>query len=236
VLAGLGLAVTALGAAAVSAGPDSAGSPPEPDLDAGTTGAATSVTVPRPREPAGPAPPTDPASGANPAPAGSRATADPRPLADARERAAFAGRADRGATRPEVRRPAWVIPITGAHLTSCFGPRGGQFHAGVDLAAPAGTPVRAAGAGVVVTAGWSLPGYGISVLVDHGGGLRTHYAHLAGTRVRPGQRVAAGQVIGREGSTGDSTGPHLHFEVHRGEWRQVDPAAWLRARGIRIGC
>jgi murein DD-endopeptidase MepM/ murein hydrolase activator NlpD len=129
-----------------------------------------------------------------------------------------------------------VNPLPGGETTSCYGPRWGVLHAGIDLAAPAGTPVRAAGAGRVVSAGWAYAGYGISVVVDHGNGYLTHYAHLSAATVHVGQRVAAGQQVGREGSTGDSTGPHLHFEVHKGMWRQVDPAPWLRARGVRVGC
>ncbi|HEX8631509.1 MAG TPA: M23 family metallopeptidase [Catenuloplanes sp.] len=111
------------------------------------------------------------------------------------------------------------------------------MHAGVDLAAPSGTPVYAVGAGRVVSAGSNHSGYGISVVLDHGNGYLTHYAHLSSRAVRPGQRVVARQRIGAEGSTGDSTGPHLHFEVHRRVWRNtVEPTDWLRARGIDVGC
>jgi murein DD-endopeptidase MepM/ murein hydrolase activator NlpD len=114
--------------------------------------------------------------------------------------------------------------------------RWGVLHAGIDLAEPAGTPIHAAGAGTVVTAGWAYSGYGISVVIDHGNGVLTHYAHQSSTAVKVGQRVTAGQTIGYEGSTGDSTGPHLHFEVHLGLWNQVDPAPWMRARGVDLGC
>lgn len=132
---------------------------------------------------------------------------------------------------------AWVSPMPGAEVTSCYGERWGVLHAGIDLALPSGTPVRAAGAGLIQTAGWAFSGYGISVVVDHGSGYLTHYAHLNDTAVSPGQRVATGQVIGYEGSTGDSTGPHLHFEVHAGLWNQIDPAPWMRARGVSFaGC
>jgi murein DD-endopeptidase MepM/ murein hydrolase activator NlpD len=131
---------------------------------------------------------------------------------------------------------AWVHPMPGASVTSCYGGRWGVLHAGVDLAAPAGTRVRAVGAGRVVSAGWNYPGYGISVLINHGNGTLTHYAHLSAANVRPGDRVAAGKVIGREGSTGDSTGPHLHFEVHRGRWHQINPTPWLARRGISLPC
>jgi len=94
-------------------------------------------------------------------------------------------------------------------------------HQGVDIAAPWGTPVRAAAAGTVVYAGW-FGGYGKLVVVDHGGGVATLYGHLSSIAVSPGDRVAAGDVLGRVGSTGYSTGPHLHFEI-RVDGRPVDP-------------
>ena len=121
--------------------------------------------------------------------------------------------------------------------TSCYGARWGSLHAGIDLAAPANTPVRAAAAGTVVEAGWISSGYGISVVVDHGNGYLTHYAHLNSNSVGVGTRVAAGEVIGQEGSTGDSSGPHLHFEVHQGSfWNQIDPGPFMRERGVNLGC
>ncbi|WP_233606563.1 M23 family metallopeptidase [Micromonospora sp. Llam0] len=131
----------------------------------------------------------------------------------------------------------WVTPMPGAQITSCYGQRWGVLHAGIDLALPAGTPVLAAGAGTVQVAGWAYTGYGISVVIDHGGGVLTHYAHLSATSVSVGDRVAPGDTIGAEGSTGDSTGPHLHFEVHVGGlWSQVDPAPSMRERGVDLGC
>ncbi|MFC0526357.1 M23 family metallopeptidase [Phytohabitans kaempferiae] len=132
--------------------------------------------------------------------------------------------------------PAWVNPMPGGQVTSCYGQRWGTLHAGIDLAADAGTPIHAAGAGTVVAAGWMYAGYGISVMIDHGNGFQTHYAHQSRTIVQPGQKVKAGQAIGYEGSTGDSTGPHLHFEVHNGLWNQLNPAPWMRARGVNLGC
>lgn len=129
----------------------------------------------------------------------------------------------------------WVHPMPGAATTSCFGYRWGVLHAGVDLASPHGTPIRAVGAGTVTSAGWVFGGYGISVVVDHGNGFYTHYAHASQANVSPGQNVSVGETIALEGSTGDSTGPHLHFEVHQGMWNQIEPAAWLRERGVDIG-
>jgi murein DD-endopeptidase MepM/ murein hydrolase activator NlpD len=131
--------------------------------------------------------------------------------------------------------PAWVLPMPDAPITSCYGQRWGVLHAGMDYALPPGTPVRSIGAGTVIAAGWAYSGYGVSVVVDHGNGYQSHYAHLSGTEVSIGQRVSAGTTVGYEGSTGDSTGPHLHFEIHNGMWNQVDPAPWLRARGVNPG-
>jgi murein DD-endopeptidase MepM/ murein hydrolase activator NlpD len=101
---------------------------------------------------------------------------------------------------------------------------GGHFHSGVDLAAPAGTPVLAPGDGVA-RVGVGGP-CGIHVVLEHGGGIQTLYCHLSEATVADGQPVGAGQRIGSVGSSGASTGPHLHFEVHR-DGRAVDPASWL---------
>ncbi|HET8662361.1 MAG TPA: M23 family metallopeptidase [Micromonosporaceae bacterium] len=135
---------------------------------------------------------------------------------------------------PKPRLPAWAHPMPGAKVTSCYGMRWGSMHEGVDLSMPYGTPIRAVGAGTVVSSGWN-GGYGISVVVDHGNGYLSHYAHMSDAAVGQGRRVGPGQVLGYEGSTGSSTGPHLHFEVHRGLWNAVEPVRWLRARGVEIG-
>ena len=110
------------------------------------------------------------------------------------------------------------MPLSRARLTSAFGYRthplhgGSRMHSGVDLAAPAGTPVQATADGIVTAAGWR-GGYGILVSLRHGGGVQTRYAHLSAIAVREGTAVKAGQVIGYVGSTGNSTGPHLHYEL-----------------------
>lgn len=96
-----------------------------------------------------------------------------------------------------------------------------RFHSGIDLARPAGTRVLAATAGIVRRAGWAA-GYGLMVTVDHGGGIETRYAHLSSVAVGPGQRLGKGDLIGQVGSTGRSTGPHLHYEVRR-NGRAVSP-------------
>jgi murein DD-endopeptidase MepM/ murein hydrolase activator NlpD len=103
-----------------------------------------------------------------------------------------------------------------------------HFHSGIDLAAPLGTPVLAAETGIVLAAEMSTVGYGLYVLVDHGGGLATLYAHLNLLEVRAGDLVVRGSEIGKLGSTGFSTGPHLHFEV-RSAGRPTDPSPYLAA-------
>ncbi len=103
-----------------------------------------------------------------------------------------------------------------------FGPRGDRFHAGIDLPAATGTPVLAAAAGRVTWAGLRAGGWGELVTIAHVEGVRTLYAHLSTIDVHVGEWVAGGTVIGRIGSTGDATGPHLHFEV-RAHGAAIDP-------------
>jgi len=112
---------------------------------------------------------------------------------------------------PAISGSGLIWPLRGP-VTSEFGARWGGFHPGIDIAPPFGTPIHAAKSGVVIFAG-GAGGYGNFVLIDHSGGLVTGYAHQSRLAVTQGQSVAQGQVIGYEGSTGDSTGPHLHFEV-----------------------
>lgn len=118
------------------------------------------------------------------------------------------------------------LPVVGM-LTSPYGMRthpvhgGRRWHGGVDLAAPAGTPVHATSDGVVVNAGWA-GGYGLLVKLSHGGLYETQYGHLRQISVKAGQLVKRGDVIGQVGSTGNSTGPHVHYEL-RVAGRPVDP-------------
>jgi murein DD-endopeptidase MepM/ murein hydrolase activator NlpD len=137
---------------------------------------------------------------------------------------------------PPAPKPDWVSPMPNGELTSCYGARWGTMHQGIDLANVENTPEFAVGAGTVFASGWNYSGYGISVVIDHHNGYLTHYAHMNKANVKVGDEVHAGDLIGWEGSTGDSTGPHLHFEVHHGMWNQVDPAPWLRDHGVNIGC
>ena len=124
----------------------------------------------------------------------------------------------------------WPLPIRGT-LTSSYSNRispitgRAEFHLGQDIAAPAGTAVYAANAGKVITAQYQRS-YGNVVIIDHGGGVSTIYAHNSSLAVSAGQNVTRGQTIARVGSTGDSTGNHLHFEVRK-NGRAVNPMQYF---------
>jgi murein DD-endopeptidase MepM/ murein hydrolase activator NlpD len=131
--------------------------------------------------------------------------------------------------REEENRYIW--PLHG-RLTSYYGARNlgmgtSSFHRGIDIAAPSGTPVAASRSGTVTYAGWSNQGYGNLVKVRHAGGDETWYGHFSSITVSVGEHVSQGEVVGRVGSTGISTGPHLHFELHVGG-RALDPLGTLR--------
>ncbi|RBY87016.1 M23 family peptidase [Blastococcus sp. TF02A-26] len=135
----------------------------------------------------------------------------------------------------EAARPDAVLPVQGARLTSGFGARWGTLHAGIDLAAPMYTPEYAAMDGVVLEAG-PASGYGNAIYIQHENGDVTVYGHMEEILVAPGQVVRAGDTIALLGNRGQSTGPHLHFEVHVGglNGTKVDPIPWLRERGVQI--
>jgi murein DD-endopeptidase MepM/ murein hydrolase activator NlpD len=129
---------------------------------------------------------------------------------------------------------AFIYPLSNpAPITSSYGwrthPITGtrRFHAGVDIGAPMGAPVVATGSGTIVSAGWN-GGYGKAIVIQHNGVQQTLYGHLSEIFVQPGQQIEQGTVIGRVGSTGNSTGPHLHFETRTATadgWVAVDPRA-----------
>ena len=133
--------------------------------------------------------------------------------------------------RPAEKSLKWPVP--GVYvITSGFGPRIDPvegidgFHTGLDIGAPQGTPVVAAAPGIVAHAG-RAGNYGLAVFLQHEGGMETIYAHLSGIAVKRGQLVQAGEVIGYVGSTGKSTGPHLHFEV-RVHHQPVNPVDYFK--------
>lgn len=142
-----------------------------------------------------------------------------RLAAAARARAARGHRSDTG-----ISAAGFIWPVDGV-ITSGFGPRWGRMHTGIDIAAPAGTPIRAVKEGEVLYADW-LGGYGNLVAVDHGNSVVTLYAHQSRMAVVEGQPVAQGDVVGYVGTTGRSTGNHLHFEV-RIDAEPRDPRPYL---------
>ena len=133
-----------------------------------------------------------------------------------------AGSGSSGTGAPSAAGLIW--PVDGV-VVSGFGMRWGRMHEGIDVSASSGTPIRAAAAGAVIHAGW-LGGYGNLVVVDHGNGLATAYAHASAILVGVGQQVSQGETVSLVGSTGNSSGPHLHFEV-RVNGEAVDPLLYL---------
>ncbi|MBQ1091801.1 M23 family metallopeptidase [Streptomyces sp. B93] len=171
-----------------------------------------------------------------------------RKLEEARER--LQGQADvsaaagscRGAVRldqPESGlQDGWVAPVETYEMSAGFGSGGTRWanrHTGQDFAVPIGTPVRAVGDGRVVKVACG-GAFGMQIVVQHPGGYYTQYAHLASAAVDQGERVRTGQWIGQSGSTGNSTGPHLHFEVRVTPelGSAVDPVPWLATRGVHL--
>jgi murein DD-endopeptidase MepM/ murein hydrolase activator NlpD len=149
--------------------------------------------------------------------------------------ASRAARAEAEAAAREAARPKAVLPVNGARLTTCFCMRWGTMHWGIDLAAPMLTPEYAAMDGVVLKAG-AASGFGLAVYILHENGDVTVYGHMEKILVKVGDYVEAGQQIALLGQRGQSTGPHLHFEVHRGgiNGKKIDPIPWLRERGVSI--
>lgn len=132
----------------------------------------------------------------------------------------------RALAAPEPTSPiVFSVPLY-VPYTDLFGPRGARMHTGLDFPAPEGTPVLAARTGRVTVVRW-MDGYGNVVAIKHDLGVSTMYAHLSAFLVEEGQRVAVGQPVGRVGSTGEATGPHLHFEV-RVRGAAVDPLQAFR--------
>ncbi|WP_328396631.1 M23 family metallopeptidase [Nocardia sp. NBC_00416] len=133
---------------------------------------------------------------------------------------------------PEPPRPATVRPADGA-LSSGFGARWGTSHNGIDFAADMGSPIRSVTDGVVIEAG-PATGFGLWVRVQQDDGSVGVYGHMQDILVGVGQQVRAGDVIATVGSRGQSTGPHLHYEVHQPGVGPVDPQPWLAARGMDV--
>ncbi|MEU9242956.1 LysM peptidoglycan-binding domain-containing M23 family metallopeptidase [Streptomyces sp. NPDC048385] len=134
----------------------------------------------------------------------------------------------------------FTLPVTGATVGTGYHVAGGMWssghHTGVDFVVPTGTPLKAVGAGTVVTAGWG-GAYGNQVVIRLADGYYAQYGHLSALSVSVGQTVTAGQRIGLSGATGNATGPHLHFEIRTTPdyGSDVDPVAYLRSKGLTVG-
>jgi len=140
---------------------------------------------------------------------------------------------ERAQREARLQQPLFIMPAKGI-FTSGFGYRWGVLHAGIDLANSIGTPIHAVSDGVVIDAG-PTAGYGMWVKLRHADGTVTLYGHVNTTMVGVGQRVMAGDQIATMGNRGNSTGPHLHFEVLLGGTQRVDPVPWLAKRGLSVG-
>lgn len=226
-----------------------------PDSEARLSSAAGSTSPSATSSPSSPEPASPPPSSAappttsSPAPKSSPSASPPPKASPTPERSsderASRSRRDSASPSPSASAvtAAWVRPDPG-EFTSGFGERWGSMHEGVDLSAGQGTPIKAAADGTVATAectspdcsqpgGLGMSGYGNMVDIQHTGGVVTRYGHLLRYVVKVGQKVKAGDVIGYEGSTGNSTGSHLHFEVHvNGE--PVDPVPFMSQRGVKL--
>jgi murein DD-endopeptidase MepM/ murein hydrolase activator NlpD len=140
---------------------------------------------------------------------------------------------DRAQREARLQQPLYVMPTHGI-FTSNFGYRWGVLHAGIDLANSIGTPIVAVSDGVVIEAG-PAAGYGALVKLRHADGTVTLYGHVNTTLVSAGQQVMAGDQIATMGNRGNSTGPHLHFEVLQNGTERIDPVPWLAKRGLNVG-
>ncbi|MEU6325678.1 M23 family metallopeptidase [Streptomyces sp. NPDC047049] len=165
--------------------------------------------------------------------------------ADAQAKSAAAAKAAAVKAKQDAAKAvdAWVKPVDNYTLGEPFGIAGSHWshkHSGQDFVVPTGTAVKAVHKGTVIKAGpWGGgdgPAYGNAIVIQHDNGTYTQYAHLSQIQVRVGQQVGAGQQIGLSGSTGNSTGPHLHFEVRTGPnyGTGIEPTGFLRAHGDAV--
>ncbi len=122
---------------------------------------------------------------------------------------------------------SFVKPLKNLTLTSRYGPRWGKQHKGLDYAAPVGTSIYAAASGTVTYAGWNSGGYGYLVIISHGSGVQTYYAHCNSILTKVGATVNAGDLIAKSGATGHVTGPHLHFEIRINDVA-YDPSLYIK--------
>ncbi|MFF4242945.1 peptidoglycan DD-metalloendopeptidase family protein [Streptomyces sp. NPDC001822] len=170
---------------------------------------------------------------------GAKASGAAKPAAKAAPAAEKAAPAEKTTAASEATASGWVAPVEHPTVTTQYHVAGASwssgYHTGSDFQAASGTSVRSIGPGTVVSAGWS-GAYGNEVVIQHSDGMYSQYAHLSSLEVSAGQTVTGGQQIGLSGTTGNSTGPHLHFEVRTGPGygSDVDPIAYLRSHGVTI--
>ncbi|MFF4805950.1 M23 family metallopeptidase [Streptomyces sp. NPDC001351] len=184
------------------------------------------------------------AAGAVKAQAAAQAKAAASAKKAAQTAAAKKAAAEKAAKAAAARKAAsWMHPVKKYRLSASFNQAGSMWqstHSGQDFAVPSGTDVVAAHGGTVVKAGGNGagdgPAYGNAIVIRHGNGTYSQYAHLSRIDVRVGQVVATGQHIARSGNTGNSSGPHLHFEIRRtaNYGSAVDPVAFLRSKGVTV--
>lgn len=197
---------------------------PHPETRPGTRPESKPQTKPAPRPKAGSKPKTETKPATHPAAKPPAAKPVHKPAAK---------------PAPEQSGHQFTSPVADTDIGTRYRVAGSSwssgYHTGVDFPVPTGTSVRAVAAGRVVSAGWG-GAYGYQVVIRHADGRYSQYAHLSALTVREGQRVNTGQRIGRSGSTGNTSGPHLHFEMRTGPGygSDIDPLAYLRARGVSI--
>ena len=171
-----------------------------------------------------------------------KAEAEAKAQAEAEAKAAAEAEAERQAAAAEAERLAqlaasYSMPLSSYSISATYMQSGSMwssgFHTGLDFAAPTGTPLKAVHGGTVKSAGWS-GSYGYRVVLEMSDGTEIWYAHMSSMTVSAGQSVTTGETIGRVGATGNVTGAHLHMEVHTAGGDGIDPAAWLRSKGLSI--
>ncbi|MEV6397062.1 M23 family metallopeptidase [Streptomyces sp. NPDC051907] len=157
--------------------------------------------------------------------------------AEEKRKAEEAAKAKAEAERLAKLAASYSLPTSSYTITSTYGESGSMWssgqHTGLDFAAPTGTPAKAVHSGTVKSAAWS-GSYGYRVVLELEDGTEIWYAHLSSMTVGAGQKVGTGETIGRVGATGNVTGPHLHLEVHTAGGSGIDPAAWLRDKGLTV--
>ncbi|WOX26694.1 M23 family metallopeptidase [Streptomyces sp. HUAS YS2] len=164
-------------------------------------------------------------------------TAAAKAAAEAKAKAEAEAAAKAEAARKAALAAAYALPTSSYSITSTYGEAGSMwssgYHTGLDFAAPTGTPVKAVHGATVKSAGWS-GSYGYRIVLELADGTEVWYCHLSSMTVGVGQSVGTGDTIGRVGATGNVTGPHLHLEVHTPGGSGIDPAAWLRDKGLSV--